>query len=143
MQFVRTPSLAKLHMPGGFCTLVLCIINRSYESPVLLDNGKIISVGYYMHQSNNSDYIINLYGVKDSTMSNSKCAKLFLSCLLSFYTISMSLILYFEEFFSSLPSFFMHACIHKVQWILGGKGPRPLKQFSFCQINGDVSIWRP
>ena len=39
------------------------------------------------------DYIIDLYGVKDSPMSNSKCAMPSLSCLLSFYTIPISLIL--------------------------------------------------
>ena len=33
------------------------------------------------------DYIIDLYGVKDSTNSNSKCGMPFLSFLLSFYTI--------------------------------------------------------
>ena len=35
--------------------------------------------------------------------------------------------------FSSLPSFFMHACIHKASGFIGGKGPRPLKKLSFCQ----------
>ena len=39
------------------------------------------------------DYIIDLYGVKDSTMSNFKCAMPSLSCILSFYTIPISLIL--------------------------------------------------
>ena len=37
------------------------------------------------------DYIIDLYGVKDSTTSYSKCAMPSLSCLLSFYTIPISL----------------------------------------------------
>ena len=35
--------------------------------------------------------------------------------------------------FSSLHSFFMHACIHKASGFIGGKGPRPLKKLSFCQ----------
>ena len=39
------------------------------------------------------DYIIDLYGVEDSTMSNSKCGMPFPSCLLSFCTIPISLIL--------------------------------------------------
>ena len=38
------------------------------------------------------DYIINLYGVKHSTVSNTKYAMPSLSCLLSFYTIPISLI---------------------------------------------------
>ena len=61
------------------------------------------------------DYIIDLYGVKASTMSNSKCVMPSLSCLLSFYTIPISLFFISKIFlFSSLPSFFMYACIHKV-----------------------------
>ena len=39
------------------------------------------------------DYIIGSYGVKHSTVSNSKCAMSSLSCLLSFYTIPISPIL--------------------------------------------------
>ena len=27
----------------------------------------------------------------------------------------------------------MHACIHKANGFIGGKGPRPLKKMSFCQ----------
>ena len=63
------------------------------------------------------DYIIDLYGVKDSTMSYSKCAMPSLSCLLSFYTISISLffirrILYFLVYI-------MYVCTisytHKIQ----------------------------
>ena len=58
------------------------------------------------------DYTIDLYGVKDSTMSNSKCAMPSLSCLLYFYTIPITLILIF--LFSSLPFLCMNAYIHKV-----------------------------
>ena len=45
------------------------------------------------------DYIIDLYGVKDSTMSYSKCAMPSLSCLLSFYTIPISLFFNSKIFF--------------------------------------------
>ena len=33
----------------------------------------------------------------------------------------------------------MHAYIKSSEFI-GGKGPRPLKKLSFCQIKGEVSI---
>ena len=45
------------------------------------------------------DYIIDLYGVKDSTMSYSKCAMPSLSCLLSFYTIPISLFFNLKNFY--------------------------------------------
>ena len=45
------------------------------------------------------DYIIDLYGVKNSTMSYSKCKMLSLSCLLSFYTIPKSLLFNSKNFF--------------------------------------------
>ena len=86
---------------------------------------------------------MDLYGVKDSTMSYSKCAMPSLSCLLSFHTIPISLFFEFEDFFlfSSLPSFLcMHAYINSSRFI-GGKGPRLLKKLSFCQIKGEVYIW--
>ena len=37
------------------------------------------------------DYIVDLYGVKHCTVSNSNCVMPSLSCLLSFYTIPISL----------------------------------------------------
>ena len=50
-------------------------------------------------------YIIDLYGVKDSTMSYSKCAMPSLSCLLSFYTIPIALFFNSKNFlFSSIQS---------------------------------------
>ena len=87
------------------------------------------------------DYIIDLYGVKDSTTSNSKCAMISLSCLLSFYTIPISLFFEFEEFLcSSLPSFFMHACICKVQWIYRRQGAEAPKKITILADNGNVGL---
>ena len=81
------------------------------------------------------DYIIDLYGVKHCTVSNSKCAMPSLSCLFSFYTIPISLFFNSKNFlFSSLLSFFMHACIHKASGFIGGKGPRPLKKCHFAGV---------
>ena len=53
-------------------------------------------------------------------MSNSKFAMPSLSCLFSFYIISI--ICYFL-----VSLLFMHACTHKTSGFIGGKGPRPLK----------------
>ena len=52
-----------------------------------------------------------------------------------FYTIPISLFFEFNFFFffSSLPSFFMHACIHKVQWIYRRQGDKVSKKLPFCQ----------
>ena len=77
-----------------------------------------------------------LYGVKHCTVSNSKCAMPFLSCLL-FFIPSLYLSFFNSKnfLFSSLPSFFMQACIHRRQ---GAKAP---KKLSFFQIKGKVSIW--
>ena len=41
--------------------------------------------------------------------------------------------------FSSLPSFLMHACIHKASRFIGGKGPRPLK-IIILPDNGNVGL---
>ena len=41
--------------------------------------------------------------------------------------------------FNSLPSFFMHACIHKASGFIGGKGPRPLK-IVILSGNGNVGL---
>ena len=75
-------------------------------------------------------------------MSYSKCAMPSLSCLLSFYTIPISLFFEFEEFFlfSSLPSFFMHACIHKVQWIHRRQGDEVPKKIAILPDNGNVGL---
>ena len=51
-----------------------------------------------------------------------------------FYTIPISLFFNSKNFlFSSLPSFFMHACIHKVQWIHRRQGAKAPKKLPFCQ----------
>ena len=50
------------------------------------------SEAVYSSRRQYRDYIINLYGVKHSTVSNSKCAIPSLSCLFYFYTIPISLI---------------------------------------------------
>ena len=67
-------------------------------------------------------------------MSSSKCAMPFLSCLLSFYTIPISLFFEFKEvLFSSLTSFLcMHVYIRS-SGFTGGKGSRPLNKLPFCQ----------
>ena len=41
--------------------------------------------------------------------------------------------------FSSLPSLFMHACIHKASGFIGGKGLRPLKNV-ILPDNGNVGL---
>ena len=41
--------------------------------------------------------------------------------------------------FSSLPSFFMHACIPKASGFIGAKGPRPLK-IVILPDNGNVGV---
>ena len=89
------------------------------------------------------DYIIDLYYVKHSTMSNSKCAMPSLSCLLSFYTIPISLFFEFEDFFYFLLSLLflcMHACIHKVQWINRRQGAKVPKKITILPENGNVGL---
>ena len=54
------------------------------------------------------DYIIGLYDVKNSTMSNSKCAMPFLFCLLSFYTIPISSFELEEFFYFLVNKYAMH-----------------------------------
>ena len=49
--------------------------------------------------NNYRHYIIDLYGVKNSTMSYYKCSMPSLSCLLSFYTIPISLFFNSKIFF--------------------------------------------
>ena len=62
----------------AICGVFVC---GSYEAPVLSDTG-ISEVCSSRRQYR--DYTIDLYGVKDSTMSNSKCAMPSLPCLFSF-----------------------------------------------------------
>ena len=42
--------------------------------------------------------------------------------------------------FSSLPSFFMHACIHKASGFIGGKGARPLKRIVILPANVGLCV---
>ena len=64
------------------------------------------------------DYVIYLYGVKHSTVSNTNYAIQSLSCLLSFYTIPISLIFKFN---SSLVIFEAGAGSYKIM-VLSGTG---------------------
>ena len=74
-------------------------------------------------------------------MSYSKCAMPSLSCLLSFYIIPISLFFNSKNFlFSSLPSFFMHVCIHKVQWIHKRQGAKAPKKIANLPDNGNVGL---
>ena len=42
--------------------------------------------------------------------------------------------------FSSLPPFFMHVCIHKVQWIHRRQGTKVPKQIAILPDNGNVGL---
>ena len=42
--------------------------------------------------------------------------------------------------FSSLPSFFMHACIHKVQWIHRRQGAKAPKNIAILPDNGNIGL---
>ena len=76
------------------------------------------------------DYIIDLYGVKDSTMSYSKCAMPPLSCLLSFYTIPISIFFEFKEFFYFLVSL-LFLCMHAyIKSSCGAEVPKNIVIFS-------------
>ena len=67
-------------------------------------------------------------------MSYSKCAMPSLSCLLSFYTIPISLFFNSKNFlFSSLPSFLCINAYIKSSGFIGDKVPRPLKKLPFYQ----------
>ena len=91
------------------------------------------------HQGGNIGITSSTCIVKDSTMSHSICAMPSLSCLLSFYTIPISLFFISKNFYFLVSLLFlcMYAYI-KSSGFIGGKGPRSLKKLSFCQIKGEV-----
>ena len=74
------------------------------------------------HMFINSDYIIDLYDVKDSTMSNPKILSPLFLCHPYLYPSFFNLKKFF--LFSSLPSFLcMHVYIRS-RGLIGGKGPK-------------------
>ena len=84
----------------GFHILVLIMLYGLVTS-ILVEAMNFLSfqtlennISEVVHQGDNKDYIIGLCGVKHCTVSNFKCAMSSLySCLFSFYTLPISLIL--------------------------------------------------
>ena len=74
----------------GDCTLWGFVLSHKYIIPT--GHCKCFSEVVCSARRQYRDYIINLYSVKHSTVSNTKYAMPSLSCLLSFYTIPISLI---------------------------------------------------
>ena len=81
------------------------------------------------------DYIINLYGVKHSTVNNTKYAMPSLSCLLSFYTIPFLIQRIFHSFFlyKVLPYFVM-SIKHCIQYMYNTTTVTPHLQIKFKSL---------
>ena len=94
----------------GDCTLWGFVLSHEYFIPT--GHCKCFSEVVCSAGQQYRDYIINLYGVKYSTVSNTKYAMPSLSCLPSFIpSLYRSFFNSKNCSFSSLPSFIMHACI--------------------------------
>ena len=74
----------------GDCTLWGFVLGHEYIIPT--GHCNVFSEVVCSARQQYRDYIINLYSVKHSTVSNTKYAMPSLFCLLSFYTIPISLI---------------------------------------------------
>ena len=103
----NTPAAIPMGSPFPSVTLVWVCGQMGYGPDLIM---AIHTWGTYLpmlqppnpQQVTNRDYIIYFYGVKHSTWTITKCAMPALSCLLSFYTIPISLIFFSKNFeFSS------------------------------------------
>ena len=86
------------------------------------------------------DYIIDLYGVHSEQFQLCNAIPILSPFFLYHPYIPHSLIRRIFYFLVSLLFLCMYAYI-KSSGFIGGKGPRPLKKLSFCQVKGKSSIW--